>query len=208
MPELEAMGSFSMNSKLKTYAIIGGVAAAAIIIGVVAITGAFDNKMSVPTQITDQQTTSNSEIVTFKEEQPVGPPAEMTDMQNSQLYRLNTSCEMLYAMSASEYPNGEKLHSLSITNVVSKYQADFGPWLETFADDEKLRAFIEQGFSPEFLDIFTEKIILEYSINPELKPLVLMAVDPKTQTIDMNKIFEEDNCLEYYASKAPQTPQP
>ncbi|MDP2668127.1 MAG: hypothetical protein Q8O65_05390 [Nitrosopumilaceae archaeon] len=198
-----------MNSKLKTYAIIGGaVAAAAIIIGVVAITGVFDNKMDMPTQITDQQTASNSEIVTFKE-QPVGPPAEMIDMQNSQLYRLNTSCEMLYAMSASEYPNGEKLHSLSITGVVSKYQEDFGPWLETFADDQKLRAFIEQGFSPEFLDIFADKIILEYSINPELKPLVLMALDPKTQTIDINKIFEEDKCMEYYASrKGPQNTQP
>ena len=56
------MGNFSMNSKLKTYAIIGGViAAAAIIIGVVAITGVFDNKM--------------------------GTPVQMTDMQNSQLYR-------------------------------------------------------------------------------------------------------------------------
>ena len=203
------MGNFSMNSKLKTYAIIGGaVAAAAIIIGVVAITGVFDNKMGTPAQMTDSQTASNSEIVTFKE-QPVGPPAEMTDMQNSQLYRLNTSCEMLYAMSASEYPNGEKLHSLSITGVVSKYQADFGPWLETFADDQKLRAFIEQGFSPEFLDIFAEKVILEYSINPELKPLVLMALDPKTQTIDINKIFEEDKCMEYYASrKGPQNTQP
>ena len=203
------MGNFSMNSKLKTYAIIGGaITAAAIIIGVVAITGAFDNKMGAPTQITDQQTTSNSEIVTFKEEQPVGPPAEMTDMQNSQPFRLNTSCEMLYAMSSSEYPNGEKLHSLSITNVVSKYQKDFGPWLETFADDEKLRAFIEQGFSPEFLDIFAEKVILEYSINPELRSLALLALDPKTATVDVNKIFEEDNCMEYYASKAPQTPQP
>ena len=203
------MGNFFMNSKLKTYAIIGGaVVAVAIIIGVVVITGAFDNKMGVPTQITDPQTTSNSETVTFKE-QPVGPPAEMTDMQNSQLYRLNTSCEMLYAMSASEYPNGEKLHSLSITNVVSKYQGDFGPWLETFADEQKLRAFIEQGFSPEFLDIFAEKVILEYSINPELKSLVLMALDPKTQTIDMNKIFEEDKCMEYYVSrKGPQNTQP
>jgi hypothetical protein len=205
------MGNFSMNSKLKTYVIIGGaISAAAIIIGVVAITGAFDNKMGAPTQITDQQTTSNSEIVTFKEEQPVGPTAEMNDVQtNSQLYRLNTSCEMLYAMSASEYPNGETLHSLSITGVVSKYQEDFGPWFETFADDEKLRTFIEQGFSPEFLDIFTEKVILEYSINPELKPLVLMALDPKTQTVDVNKIFEEDNCLEYYAlRKGPQNTQP
>jgi len=201
-----------MNSKLRTYVIIGGaVAAAAIIIGVVAITGAFDNKMDTPTQITDQQTTLNSqETVIFKEEQPVGPPAEMTDVQtNLQLYRLNTSCEMLYAMSASEYPNGEKLHSLSITSMVSKYQADFEPWLETFADDEKLRAFIEQGFSPEFLDIFAEKVILEYLINPELKPLVLMALDPKTQTVDVNKIFEEDNCMEYYASrKGPQNTQP
>ena len=202
------MGNFSLNSKLRTYAIIGGaVAAAAIITGVVAITGAFDNKMGTPTQVTDQQTT-NSETVTFKEEQPLGP-TEMNNVQtNSQLYRLNTSCEMLYAMSASEYPNGEKLHSLSITGVVSKYQEDFGPWLETFADDEKLRAFINQGFSPEFLDIFAEKIILEYSINPELKPLVLMALDPKTTTVDVNKIFEEDNCIEYYASKAPQTTQP
>jgi hypothetical protein len=149
-------------------------------------------------------------MVTLKEEQPLGPTPEITDLQaNSQPYRLNTSCEILYAMSASEYPNGEKLHSLSITGVVTKYQQDFGPWLETFADDQKLRAFIDQGFSPEFLDIFAEKVILEYSINPELKPLVLMALDPKTTTVDVNKIFEEDNCVEYYASRqVPQTTPP
>ncbi|MEX0656530.1 MAG: hypothetical protein WD154_03160 [Nitrosopumilaceae archaeon] len=134
----------------------------------------------------------------------------MTDMQtNLQLYRINKSCELLYAMSASEYPNGEKLHSLSITGVVSKYQADFTPWLETFADNGTLRTFIEQGFSPEFLDVFSEAVMVEYSINPELKPLVLMALDPKTQTVDVNKIFEEDSCLEYYVSrKGPQNTQP
>ncbi|MGQ0377132.1 MAG: hypothetical protein ACT4OW_06490 [Nitrososphaerota archaeon] len=203
---------FFMDSKLRTYAIIGGaVAAAAIIIGVVAITGAFDNKMDTSTQITEQQTTnSQEETVTFKEEQPLGSTAEITELQtDSQPYRLNTSCEMLYAMSSSEYPNGEKLHSLSITGVVSKYQEEFKPWLETFADEQRLRAFIDQGFSPEFLDVFAEAVILEYSINPELKPLVNMALDPKTTTVDVNKIFEEDNCLEYYVSrKGPETPQP
>jgi len=201
------MGSFSMNSKSKTYVIIGGaVAAAAIIIGVLALTGSFDMGKSKMTE----QTVPEEEMVTLKEEQPLGPTPEITDLQaNSHPYRLNTSCELRYAMSASEYPNGEKLHSLSITSVVTKYQQDFGPWLETFADDQKLRAFIDQGFSPEFLDLFSEAVISEYSINPELKPLVLIALDPKTTTIDVNKIFEEDNCVEYYASKqVPQTTPP
>jgi hypothetical protein len=190
-----------MDSKSKTYVIAGGAAAAAaIIIGILALTGAFDMDK---TKMTEQEATiPQEETVTFKDEQPLGPPVEMTEAQtDSQLYRINKSCELLYAMSSSEYPNGEKLHSLSITGVVSKYQEDFKPWLETFADDQKLRAFIDQGFSPEFLDLFAEAVMVEYSINPELKPLVLMALDPKTTTVDVNEIFAEDNCMEYYASR-------
>lgn len=189
-----------MDSKSKTYVIAGGAAAAAaIIIGILALTGAFDMDK---TKMTEQEATiPQEENVTFKDEQPLGPSVEIKAQTDSQLYWINKSCELLYAMSSSEYPNGEKLHSLSITGVVSKYQEDFKPWLETFADDQKLRAFIDQGLSPEFLDIFAEAVMLEYSINPELKPLVLMALDPKTTTVDVNKIFAEDNCMEYYASR-------
>ena len=84
-----------MDAKLRNYVIIGGaVAAAAIIIGVVAFTGVFDsNKMSTP-KITEKPQTG------------------------LQPYRINTSCELLYAMSASVYPDNERLQSLSITGVV------------------------------------------------------------------------------------------
>lgn len=205
--------SFSMDSKSKKYVIGGGAAAAvAIIIGVLALTGAFDMDK---TKITEQETTiqeetiPQEEVVTLKNGQPLGPTIEVTEMQTNSPYRINKSCELLYAMSSSEYPNGEKLHSLSITGVVAKYQEDFKPWIETFADDEKLRAFIDQGFSPEFLAIFAEAVMVEYSINPELKPLVHMALDPTTTTVDVNKIFEEDNCIEYYVSRqGPQTTLP
>ncbi|MEK6965712.1 MAG: hypothetical protein AABX58_05835, partial [Thermoproteota archaeon] len=147
--------------------------------------------------------------VTFKE-QPLGPPAEMTDVQtNSQLYRINTSCELLYAMTVSEYPNGEGLHNLTLTGIVSKYRTDFEPWRGIFYDEEKIRAFIDQGFSPEFLDAFANAVMLEYSINPEQKPSVLLALDPKNSTMYVNKIFEKDNCTEYYAlRKGPQNTQP
>lgn len=190
-----------MDSKSKTYVIGGGAAAAAaIIIGVLALTGVFDMDK---TKMTEQEIILQEEIVTFKNEQPLGPTVVA---ETDSLYRINKSCELLYAMSSSEYPNGEKLHSLSITGVVAKYQEDFKPWLETFADDQKLRAFIDQGFSPEFIDIFAEAVMVEYSINPELKPLVHMALDPTTTTIDVNKIFEEDNCVEYYVSRQGQQP--
>jgi len=199
-----------MDSKLRTYVIIGGAVAAAAII-IIAITGAFDNKMGAPTQITDQQTTSNSqETVTFKEEQPLGPPTEITNTQtSSQLYRINTSCELLYAMTVSEYPNGERLHNLTLTGIVSKYRTDFEPWRGIFFDEEKIRAFIDQGFSPEFLDAFANAVMLEYSINPEQKSTMLLALDPKNSTMSLNKIFEEDNCMEYFVSrKGLQNTQP
>ncbi|MEX0656529.1 MAG: hypothetical protein WD154_03155 [Nitrosopumilaceae archaeon] len=52
-----------MDSKLRTYVIIGGaVAAAAIIIGVVALTGAFDMGK---TKMTEQQTTNSQDETHF-----------------------------------------------------------------------------------------------------------------------------------------------
>jgi len=182
-----------MDSKLRSYVIIGGaIVAAAIIIGVAGIAGAFDD---------DTTPADSEEVVISSQVPPFGTPNQKTENSALQQYRINTSCEILYAMTASVYPNGERLHSLSITGVVSKYQTDFEPWLETFADDEKLRAFINEGFSPEFLDIFAEKVMVEYSINPELKSLVLMALDPTTTTVDVNKIFEEEGCMEYFVSQ-------
>lgn len=202
-----------MDAKLKKYVIIGGaVAAAAIIIGVIAFTGVFDsNKMNTPKITEKPQTTLDSpnDVVTLQDPQ-LGSPNEETGVQTGlQPYRINTSCELLYAMSASVYPNNEKLQSLSITSVVSKYPDDFKPWLDTFADVNKTRAFIREGFSPEFLDVFTNKVMQEYVINPELKSLVLLALDPKSQSADVNKIFEEDKCLDYFASReGTQTTQP
>ena len=202
-----------MDAKLRNYVIIGGaVAAAAIIIGVVALAGVFDsNKMSTPKITEKPQTTldSQNDIVTSQEPQ-LDLSNENANVQTGlQPYRINTSCELLYAMSASVYPNNERLQSLSIIGVVSKYPDDFKPWLATFADANKTRAFIQEGFSPEFLDIFANKVMQEYTINPELKPLVLMALDPKSQSTDVNKIFEADKCIDYFVSrKGTQTTQP
>lgn len=202
-----------MDAKLRKYAIIGGaVAAVAIIIGVVAFTGVFDsNKMSTPKITEKQQPTldSQNDVVTLQDPQ-LGPSNEKTDVQTgSQPYRINTSCELLYAMSASVYPNNERLQSLSITGVVSKYPDDFKPWLDKFSDVNKTRAFIREGFSPEFLDVFANKVMQEYTINPELKSLVLLALDPKSNSTDVNKIFSDDKCLDYFTSRqGTQTTQP
>jgi hypothetical protein len=186
-----------MDSKLRTYVIIGGaVAAAAIIIGVVALSGGFDMSK---TKMTEQQTIPE-ETVTFKEEQPLGPSTDMNDVKtDSQLYKINTDCELLYAMTLSEYPNGERLHNLTLSGVVSKYQDEFEPWRAIFFHEDKIREFIDQGFTPEFLYAFANAIMLEYSINPELRPVVLLAVDPKTQPDIMNKIFADENCQKYFA---------
>lgn len=145
---------------------------------------------------------SNQDVTSPDVSQNLVPPITNQDQQiQTQQYRINESCELLYAMTVGEYPNGERLQSLSITGVVSKYQNDFQPWLEIFMDEEKMRDFVSQGFSPEFLNVFSLAVMQEYSINPEMQPIVYAALDPNSGDAAINELFNEDNCGEYFVAR-------
>lgn len=164
------------------------------------MTGVFVDADDNPTE--EIEDISNQDVVSEAVSQNIEPPTSSDD-QNTQLqkYRINESCELLYAMTVGEYPNGERLQSLSITGVVAKYQNDFEPWLDTFMDEEKMKAFVTGGFSPEFLNVFSLAVMKEYSINPELQPIVYAALDPNGGDAKINDLFNEDGCSEYFAQR-------
>jgi hypothetical protein len=190
----------SQNTK---YIAIGGAAAAvAVIVGVLSMTGVFVD--ADDTSIQDELTEPMPQEISPQEKTPVGPQTSENQQPQLQEFRINESCELLYAMTVGEYPNGERLQSLSITGIVAKYQNDFQPWLEIFMDEEKTREFVTQGFSPEFLQLFSLAVMQEYAINPELQPLVYAALDPNSGDAQINTLFNEDGCTEYFTLRQGQ----
>ena len=175
-----------MADKINKYLIIGGGVGAAVIIGIVFGLYSFDVTKPAEAPVEElPQIISNY---------------ESDDMlsKNSE-YRINEQCEILFAMTASVYPNNEPLQPLSLLELVEKYPENFAQWSNEFQNENTTRAFLDAGLSPEFLSSFTDVVMIEYSINPELKPTALLAFLPDPSTGDrLMELYEDYECEAYY----------
>ena len=176
-----------MADKINKYLIIGGGVGAAVIIGVVFGLYSLDVAKPAETPIVEDlpQIISN-----YQSNDTLSVTSE---------YRINEQCEILFAMTASVYPNNEPLQPLSLLELVEKYPENFAQWSTEFQNENTTRAFLESGLSPEFLSSFTDVVMIEYSINPELKPTALLAFLPDPSTGDrLMELYENYDCEAYY----------
>ncbi|RDJ30951.1 MAG: hypothetical protein DWQ18_04930 [Crenarchaeota archaeon] len=175
-----------MADKINKYLIIGGGVGAAVIIGIVFGLYSFDATQPAETPVEDlPQIISNYESDDL--------------LKTNSEYRINEQCEILYAMTASVYPNDEPLQPLSLLELVDKYPENFAKWSNEFQNENTTQAFLEAGLSPEFLSSFTDVVMIEYSINPELKPTALLAFLPDPSTGErLMELYEDYECEAYY----------
>lgn len=175
-----------MADKINKYLIIAGGIAAAVIIVVVFGLYSFDVTKPAENPVEDlPQIISNYES------------DEMLSTNSE--YRINEQCEILYAMTASVYPDDEPLQPLSLLELIEKYPENFAQWSTELQNENTTRAFLEAGLSPEFLSSFTDVVMIEYSINPELKPTALLAFLPDPSTGDrLTELYEKYGCEAYY----------
>ena len=122
----------------------------------------------------------------------------------SQTYKINTQCEMLFAITTSTYPNGEAIPRFNTTSLVEKYPDEFKEWKETLADPEKRKVFV-QNVPDEFNQVLIPVLMKESSINPELKPTAMLITEPQAN-LKLKQIYDENNCQEFFSSHSKPTP--
>ncbi len=169
-----------MNNK-----IIVSIVAATAVVGIIIAFG-----------ITNQQESVEQEQIIHN------PTVEIKDIpQIQQTYRFNTQCELLYGMVYNQYPNGEILPSLVLSNLVQKYRVDYSQWEDILFDDEKRLAYFENSMPVEFAQVFAQSVSKEYSINPTLHTTVMTGFLLAGEEVH-ERLFKENNCNDYFIERS------
>ena len=129
---------------------------------------------------------------------------DISKVPASQTYKINTQCEMLFAITTSKYPNGEAIPRFSTTSLLEKYPNEFKEWKEILADPEKRKVFA-QNVPDEFNQALIPVLMKESSINPDLKPTAMLITDPQANS-KLKQIYNENNCQEFFSSHSKPTP--
>lgn len=172
-------------SKKTTWAISGAIAAVAIAL---VITLGPVNLGSIPPAETDV---------------PSAPVTKNSPSEQIGAYRINTECEMIYGFVAGVYPDGGDLTTLKIDYLISKYPEDFAPWAGIFANNQTKEAFLKQPFPNEFKEVLVASVMREFSINPSLKPIVMLITDPEGDS-KLQDAFDKYDCQDYFNSRSNQ----
>jgi len=180
------------SKKTKQLYVIAAIAAA-VIISVIAYVSLNTSNTSEPTSITPKPIDSI----------PVNPEPNTHSTLSSD-YKINTQCELLYAMTNGVYPDDTSLERLNVVSLAQKYPNEYAPWKDIISDSSKLKAFADSGFSPEFYTTFSNSVLKEYSINPVLQDTVIIALKPGGSS-EIKTIYDNENCESYFLDRQNQT---
>lgn len=123
--------------------------------------------------------------------------------QEAQAYRINTQCEMLFAMTKGQYPNGEEMPRIEVSYLLEKYPDEFKPWKEILEDPEKRKEFA-QNVPDEFNQALVPVIMKESSINPDLESTARLIIDPMGQP-KIKQLYDENDCQAFFDEKQGST---
>lgn len=163
--------------------IIAGVAAAIIAIGVIVPPYLVKDKSDIPVQGMGQ----------------ISIPESMKQSGDSQTYKINTQCEMLFAMIKGQYPDGETLPRLEVSALLEKYPDEFSKWKDIFANNETRKAFLNSDNVTEFNQALIPVMMKESVINPALTPTAMLLADPEINA-KIKQVYNENNCQEFFDS--------
>jgi hypothetical protein len=133
-------------------------------------------------------------------EKPDALPAPISDYGPSQLYKFNTECELIYSFVTGEDPSGEKMTTVKITDLVEKYPDKFAPWSDILLNNQTRDEFFNQPSPAGFNDAFIDAIMIEFSINPELRPVAELIADPQ-KNAKLQGVFDEYGCQGYFDAR-------
>jgi hypothetical protein len=166
---------------------VAGIAAAiAIVFAVYAIS----NQKDIAKQ---DLAPDNAQDVTSK---ILGPDSAETAVT----YKINTECELIYAIAYGEYPSGEKLPSVKIDVLLANYPEEFKPWKEVLGTPDGRAEFFAKPLPDEFRNALTPALMKEAAINPDLGQIAGLVSDPQGKA-KMQQAFQEFECQKYFDEK-------
>ncbi|MGQ0638067.1 MAG: hypothetical protein ACT4N1_01715 [Nitrososphaerota archaeon] len=124
--------------------------------------------------------------------------------QDAQAYRINTQCEMVFAMVKGQYPNGEEMPRVQISYLLEKYPDEFKQWKEILEDPQKRTEFVKD-VPDEFNQALIPIMMKESLINPDLESTAMLLTDPMRQS-KLNQIYDENSCQEFFDKRQNSTP--
>lgn len=127
----------------------------------------------------------------------LGPvPAETADGT----YRINTECELVYAIAYGQYPDGEKLPDVKIETLLANYPEEFEPWKEVLQNPDNRTEFFSKPLPDEFRSVLTPALMKETSISPELEQIARIVSDGQGNE-KLKQAFQEFECQQYFDEK-------
>ena len=143
--------------------------AAAIIVIAVLARASFVKAQSkdIPNGLTEAQSNSLQSIA--KSESIKG---------EDQTYKINTQCEILFALTQGKYSDGTSLPRGDIKTLIEKYPEEFKEWKATLEDPEKAKEF-SKNVPDKFNEVLIPILMKEASMNPDLKSTAMLLMDPK-----------------------------
>lgn len=174
--------------------VIGGGSAAAVLLTVVVLgqMGFYDNAEILP---------ESQETLTLPSEQQI--PVSPEEQPTLQTYRIDTECELIYGLATGQYPNGERLPRIQLDELVKEYPEEFAPWQEILENNETRKQFLNQPMTKEFGNVLIDALMEESSIEPSLKPIASLALDPQGQA-KLQQAYQQYNCKPYFDQRTDQ----
>lgn len=123
--------------------------------------------------------------------------------QEAQAYRINTQCEILFAITKGQYPNGEVMPRIQISYLLEKYPDEFKPWKDILEDPEKRKAFA-QNVPDEFNQVLVPAMMKESSINPDLESTAMLITDPMGKP-KIKQLYDENGCQAFFDERQGST---
>lgn len=126
-------------------------------------------------------------------------PNSIKQTSESQTYRINTQCEMLFAMVKGQYPDGEAMPKLEMSTLLEKYPDEFSEWKDILSNNETRKEFVNSGNATKFNRALIPVMMKESSINPDLMSTAMLLADPQIN-LKLKQVYNENNCKEFFDS--------
>jgi len=165
-----------------------GIAAAAIIVILTLSQGTALDLPATPEQ-------STQELIVPQESTPdIQGPIE------NNAYRINTECELIYSLAYGVYPDDQKIPGVEINTLIEKYPDEFAEWEQILEDPDQRTEFFNQPLGEEFGNVLVTAMMKEISINPELKDIAILIVQPNGRA-QLAEDFEVYSCQQYFDTR-------
>lgn len=115
-------------------------------------------------------------------------------------YRINTECELVYAIAYGQYPDGERLPDVKIEVLLANYPEEFEPWKEILQNPDNRTEFFSKPLPDEFRNVLTPVLMKETSISPELEQIARIVSDGQGNE-KLKQAFQEFECQKYFDGK-------